>query len=389
MKNEICATSARPTLLLVDDAVTNIDILIETLSQDYSIRVATSGADALVSATEDNPAMILLDVMMPGMDGFEVCRRLKDNPATQDIVVIFITALNEDMDMARGLALGAVDYISKPFNPDIVKARVRNHLDLKLHRDHLTTMVTQRTLELAKAYERLSEMNQLKDNYLRMLSHELRTPANGMLGIGELILELCPPSSEGLEYSDLFRKSSARLSQLIEDATLIVDIKNLPHYEGAPVVFSQILDEVKATLSEISLSSEGLAVPDLFYLKGNSTLLARALGTMVRLALCFSRDPSSVRISCEEEEKGMRVRIVLDALSLSAEQVLDFFAFESPVRSSSSAETLGLSPVVAHKCLSVFGGDLRLIKGGSSSDYLEAIFSRDATILVCGTSCAG
>ena len=146
-------TEIRPTLLVVDDRASNIELLIETLGKDYTMRVATDGAATLNSVKKARPDLILLDIMMPGMDGFEVCRRLKDDPALRDIPIIFITALNEDADEARGLALGAVDYITKPFTPAIVRARVRNHLDLKTHRDHLEELVKLRTADLERTQE--------------------------------------------------------------------------------------------------------------------------------------------------------------------------------------------------------------------------------------------
>ena len=141
-------TETRSTLLVVDDAPGIIDILIDALGEDYTMRVATNGTSALNIMQKARPDLILLDIMMPGMDGFEVCRRLKDDPATRDIPIIFLTALNEDADETRGLALGAVDYITKPFNPAIVKARVRNHLELKAQREHLAGMMAQQSLLL-------------------------------------------------------------------------------------------------------------------------------------------------------------------------------------------------------------------------------------------------
>ena len=163
----------RPTLLVVDDETVNIDILIEALSKIYTVRVDTDGPAALISAKEYLPDLILLDIMMPGMDGFEVCRRLKNDPVVRDIPIIFLTALSQDSDETRGLELGAVDYITKPFNPGIVKIRVRNHLELKKHRDHLTALVAERTKELVKANkdlgkanERLVELGKVKDDFL-------------------------------------------------------------------------------------------------------------------------------------------------------------------------------------------------------------------------------
>lgn len=141
------------SILVVDDTETNIDILMETLEDEYDIRVALDGEAALENVAEDKPDLILLDIMMPGMDGYEVCRRLKDDPFTHDIPVIFLTAMTEEQNEAKGLALGAVDYVTKPFSPELVKARVSNQLELKKHQDHLQELVALRTKELALTQE--------------------------------------------------------------------------------------------------------------------------------------------------------------------------------------------------------------------------------------------
>ena len=129
------------SILIVDDVPTNIQVLAETLRADHHIRVATNGADALEVAKQfPQPDLILLDAMMPDMDGFEVCRRLKDAPETQHIPVVFVTAKEDAASEERGLSLGAVDYITKPFNLPIVRVRVRNYLALKHKTDMLESM---------------------------------------------------------------------------------------------------------------------------------------------------------------------------------------------------------------------------------------------------------
>ncbi|MFC3533766.1 HD domain-containing phosphohydrolase [Vogesella facilis] len=120
----------RPTLLLVDDEPTNLQILRAILQQDYRLLFARDGDKALALAHSERPDLILLDVMMPGMTGLEACRRLKATPATATVPVIFVTALADVNDEAEGFAAGAVDYISKPVSPAIVRARVRTHLSL-------------------------------------------------------------------------------------------------------------------------------------------------------------------------------------------------------------------------------------------------------------------
>ncbi|MEW6164399.1 MAG: diguanylate cyclase [Pseudomonadota bacterium] len=131
-------TLAKPTILIVDDTPANIQVLAEALRADYRIKVAASGKAVFeVIAKQGAPDLILLDVMMGGMDGYSVCRILKDNPETQHIPVIFVTARAENEDEELGLRLGAMDYIAKPFHLPIVLARVRNHINLKLKTDLL------------------------------------------------------------------------------------------------------------------------------------------------------------------------------------------------------------------------------------------------------------
>jgi len=128
----------RSKILLVDDAPINLEILNESLKDDYEVISCDNGPDAVhLALTASQPDIILLDIMMPGMSGYEVCQKLKDDPQTTDIPIIFLTALAEEENEERGLSLGAIDYITKPFSIPIVKARVKTQLDLKSSRDRL------------------------------------------------------------------------------------------------------------------------------------------------------------------------------------------------------------------------------------------------------------
>jgi sigma-B regulation protein RsbU (phosphoserine phosphatase) len=148
------------TVLVVDDSPENIDLLGGVLSQDYKIKVALNGEKALkIAGSEKPPDIILLDIMMPGMDGYEVCRRLKSDPKTRDIPVIFITSMSEVEDETKGLALGAIDYITKPIRSPIVQARVKSHLELKEARELLKNQ--NKTLEL-RVEERTREVLDLQ-----------------------------------------------------------------------------------------------------------------------------------------------------------------------------------------------------------------------------------
>ena len=133
--------STKPLILIVDDTPLNIQILAEALTRDYRVKVAASGKKAFeVIAKQGVPDLILLDIMMPEMDGYEVCRRLKSNHSTQNIPVIFVTAKTDMVDEEYGLRLGAADYIAKPFHLPIVAARVQNHINLKKKTDLLESL---------------------------------------------------------------------------------------------------------------------------------------------------------------------------------------------------------------------------------------------------------
>ncbi len=145
----LSAPGNRSKILIVDDAPENIRILGELLKDKYTIMFARNGKDALRLAHADpQPDIILLDVVMPGMDGYQVCQALKEDKQTTNIPVLFITAQNNEKEESRGLSMGGVDYVSKPFTASLVQTRVNNQLELKKHRDRLDDLVRERTKEL-------------------------------------------------------------------------------------------------------------------------------------------------------------------------------------------------------------------------------------------------
>lgn len=135
-------SSTLQSILIIDDTPSNIEVLSGVLEEGPEILFALDGQEGLEIASNQFPDLILLDILMPGMDGYEVCRRLKAEPRTRNIPVIFITAMDHEEDEAHGLEIGAIDYITKPISPAIVRARVRNHLELKRYRDFLEELST-------------------------------------------------------------------------------------------------------------------------------------------------------------------------------------------------------------------------------------------------------
>lgn len=153
-------STKRPTILVIDDEPFNLSLLDEILNKNYTIQKASNGPEALDLAFATPPDLVLIDVMMPGMDGFEVCRQIKKNATTMHVPVIFITAKNEIKDEELGFSVGASDFIHKPISAPIVAARVRTHLKIKLMQDFLRS---ENVKLLKDAGEKSVELQQLRD----------------------------------------------------------------------------------------------------------------------------------------------------------------------------------------------------------------------------------
>ncbi|MDD3353908.1 response regulator [Zoogloea sp.] len=179
----------RPKILIIDDVPGNVELLGAVLDDFCDVRFALSGADGLSMLESYLPNLILLDVMMPGMDGYEVCDLLKHESRTRGIPVIFVTARTDPASETRALMGGGADFIHKPFNRDTVRARVRTQLELKARelecrqaRDDLTLQVVERTRALEDALAQAEAASRAKSNFLANVSHELKTPLNAILG---------------------------------------------------------------------------------------------------------------------------------------------------------------------------------------------------------------
>ncbi|MEJ5245003.1 MAG: hybrid sensor histidine kinase/response regulator [Bacteroidota bacterium] len=169
--------TTKGSVLIVDDVPENLQVLGNVLLQKgLDVGFATNGEEALEAVQYSKPDLILLDIMMPGISGITVCQKLKSNPETQDIPVIFLTAKTQPEDIIKGFEVGAVDYVTKPFNSGELLARVMTQLELKKSRDLI-----------AKQIEELMELNATKDKFFSIIAHDLRGPFSGLLGLTDLL----------------------------------------------------------------------------------------------------------------------------------------------------------------------------------------------------------
>jgi len=196
-------------VLVVDDVIKNIEVVSEILyERGNEVSFALSGEEALQAVAHHLPDLVLLDIAMPGMDGFEVCRRLKKDKATREVPVVFLTAKNDSTDVVRGFEIGGVDYITKPFNTAELVSRVQTQLELKHNRD-----------VIVRQNNELRELNAQKNRFFSIVAHDLKNPFNGFLGLTELINNHYESVSEKehREYIAALYDSSQSLYKLLEN----------------------------------------------------------------------------------------------------------------------------------------------------------------------------
>ena len=366
MEQDPGKTVVHPDVMIVDDNPSNLRLLEDMLQQQgYGVRSFPLGRLALAAALREPPGLILLDINMPEMNGYEVCKMLKSQPALSDIPIIFLSALTDVQDKIKAFAAGGLDYISKPFQFDEVRARVETHVKLHLLRqtlkaqnEHLEELVALRTRELREANRRLTILDQSKSDFLQLISHEFRTPLNGLLGVGELILESMPPTEDNVELRDLFTASRHRILNILDDALLVTQIDvSKEQFTPSAVSLGMAIDEAVqktrefATSRRVTIVSDARA-SDLVY--GNQPLLIRAFRQLLEVAVKFCDPGANVRVSAEK----LCISIDSHGKVLPEPAIERFFDLFSIGEASTSAGDLGLAPAVANRILGLFGSTL-------------------------------
>lgn len=349
-------------ILIVDDEILNIEVLTLMLEHDYTIVTALNGVNALRAALADpQPDLILLDVMMPKMDGYDVCRRLKADQHTQDIPVIFVTALDSTQDEARGFEVGAVDYISKPVVQEIVQARVRTHLALV---ESLLQLKEDRNIIESRNVQ-LDEMNQLKNKFIGMAAHDLRNPIVSILGFTDILLSDYPLEPE--DSRRYFQIISAACTTMLD---LISDMLDVSVIESGELVLNMGIGSLAKLVNERVQIFEPIAnkknidIVNQYSNVGDSWFdpnrVAQILDNLIGNAIKFSPSGKQVITTVEEVDDLVMISITDQGPGISAEDQVRMFDYFEKLDNKSTDEKsgTGLGLAIVKKIVDVHHGTI-------------------------------
>jgi signal transduction histidine kinase len=337
-------------LLLVDDSPTNLQILGTILEGPYKTVFARDGRQALDIIRYRQPNLILLDIMMPEMNGFEVCERLQASPDTRDIPIIFLTAKTETENMVKGLRLGAVDYITKPFQEEELLARVSTHLSLR------------------QAKQQLQELNATKDRFFSIMAHDLRTPFTGLLGLTEVIIN-------NIELYDAEKLKQMLSLQLDAVKNVFVLLENLLTWsrlqrnviDFAPYtlnIFDVVERNIKLLLpaadqKDITLDNR-LNNSLLVYVDLN--MIDTVFRNLLSNAVKFTNPGGTVTVSAAQRDSDIEVRVTDTGIGIDAEGQTNLFRIDAQYRRPGTANErgTGLGLILCKEFIERHGGTIRL-----------------------------
>ncbi len=329
---------SKPLVLVVDDVQDNLVIASAMLKKNgYDVKTATSGESALELLKEIKPDLILLDIMMPGIKGYEVCEKIKANPDIKDIPVIFLTSLSETPDIVKGFQSGAADYVTKPFNSAELAARVKTHTELKKSRDALVdyTIKLQRANEqLTKAHQELKELNASKDKFFSIIAHDLKNPFQGLLGLSEVLIE----NAELLSHEEII-SSMKEVNNAAQ--TLFKLLENLLHwsriqlgrleYKPENINLKNLVDNEFIALKGLAAQKQILIsnnIPDDVLVYVDSNMIATVLRNLISNAIKFTHPGGSVTVSTVNLMQNVLVQVSDTGIGMTRDEIQKLFKID-------------------------------------------------------------
>jgi len=364
------------TIMIVDDEPENLNVL-ETLLTLVGYRVSAfrSGEMALAAVRYELPDLVLLDIRMPGMDGYEVCRLFKADDRMREIPIIFLSAQSRLNDKVRGFEAGGVDYVLKPFAEVEVLARVGTHLRLRRHQLHLEELVERRVSELAEAHRRLHIWDDAKSQWLSVLSHEMRTPLNGLVGISELLFMDLPPESEHHTMRVDFDESLQRIEKLMDDALTLARIDvEAAGFAASPLRLAQVLRIAVDKRSGQASGSKVCAVlggVEHIMVAGDLELLNRAFTDLLLTASHCAETGELITLETRVSDGLAHIAIGFQCKLLSMEALATFFEVGGQRTLLKSGGDFGLGAALASRIIRLFNGQIAVCNSANQGIVIE------------------
>ncbi len=367
----------RSTILAVDDTPDNLDLIAEFLGDDYTVKAAISGEVALRILERETPDLILLDIMMPGMDGYEVLRRIKQSPRHQEIPVLFLTAWHDVHHEIKGLELGAVDYVTKPVNFALLKRRVMTHLDLARAKQHLSDQ-----------NRALVEAARLRDDIERITRHDLKGPLSGVITLPQ-VLRLEPNLTEDQRKKlRMIERAGSRMLDMINRSLDLYKMEQgVYDLRPEPVDLVSILGEVvhelgesaqlKGLVTQVRVNGEAVKPEDRKLVNGEWLLLTSMFSNLYKNSI--EAAPEGDVIGIEVGGYNGVVTVVLDNGGEVPEAIRDTF-FRKYVSSGKPGGT-GLGTYSAYLVATIHDGEITL--DTSVAGRTKVIVSLPACQLTC------
>lgn len=354
-----------PKILLVDDTPANLTVLRKTLENEgYAISVATSGELALKLAPKFLPDLILLDIMMPEMDGYETCTRLKKDESTRDISIIFITAKNEVEDIVKGFKTGGVDYITKPFKQEEVRSRVQTHVELR----RLNKLREKLIVELEEKNRHLAQLNETKNKFLGIAAHDLRNPLASIRGFSGILLKekdkLTP--KEDQEFMTIIHETSHHM------LTLVNDLLDFSVIESGKLVLDLKMNSLEELLQKrirvndfvfqdkkIKIHTEFSIIPKISI---DSNRISQVIDNLLTNAAKFSPLDSKIYVTLKQEDGYAKISVKDEGPGISPEDQGNLFkGFQKlSAKPTAGEKSTGLGLAIVKKMVDAHNGTLKV-----------------------------
>jgi signal transduction histidine kinase len=377
------------TILIVDDNPINLKLLDYILRQaGYTVKMEINGLNVRKQVHASIPDLIMLDIILPDISGFEVCEQLQADPLTQGIPIIFMTALADTVDKVKGLSLGAVDYITKPFQQEELLARVRTHLHLKKlirsletqnqelrqltqRNEDLENRVVERTAALKQSLEKEKELNQLKSRFIAMASHEFRTPLAIISSSSGILQKFSHRLTEDRKQEHLktIQNTIKHITQILDDVLMInrVEVDKIElHLEALDIIdFCQHLTaEIEASYNQhkidFSVDLEAEIISNSLIIQFDQKLLRQIITNLLTNAIKYSPEHNLVKFSLNQENNQVIFKVIDSGIGIPEVDKANLFTSFHRASNVGNIAGTGLGLSIVKKCVDLHKGEIRI-----------------------------